>query len=136
MKKVPPSERTREAIRSLGRMPAEERVGRCQMNGRYLAAVLTAVAMVFLVPVGVMGQTQTTAADNWSPPRTPWGDPNLQGIWTNTTNTPLERPDDLAAQELLTDEQRAALDAAGEQARAQQGAIPGTGQTGAYNKTC
>ena len=106
------------------------------MNGRYLAAVLTAVAMVFLVPVGVMGQTQTTAADNWSPPRTPWGDPNLQGIWTNTTNTPLERPDDLAAQELLTDEQRAALDAAGEQARAQQGAIPGTGQTGAYNKTC
>ena len=24
--------------------------------------------------------------------RTPWGDPNLQGSWSNATTTPLERP--------------------------------------------
>ena len=25
-------------------------------------------------------------------PRTPWGDPDLQGIWIGSTLTPLERP--------------------------------------------
>src|SRR5688572_29762786 len=27
----------------------------------------------------------------WTPPRTPWGHPDLQGYWTNTTTTPLQR---------------------------------------------
>jgi hypothetical protein len=36
-------------------------------------------------------------------PRTPDGHPDLQGIWTNATLTPLERPDDLAGKATLTD---------------------------------
>ena len=47
------------------------------------------------------------AAQSTEPPRTPWGDPDLQGTWTNTTTTPLERPDDLEGKELLTEEERA-----------------------------
>ena len=43
-------------------------------------------------------------------PRTPWGDPDLQGTWTNTTTTPLERPSSLADQATLSAEERAALD--------------------------
>ena len=31
------------------------------------------------------------AADEWAAPRTAWGDPDLQGIWNNSTTTPLER---------------------------------------------
>ena len=31
------------------------------------------------------------SADEWTAPRTAWGDPDLQGIWNNSTTTPLER---------------------------------------------
>ena len=37
--------------------------------------------------------------------RTPWGDPDLQGIWSYATITPLQRPGELAGQEFLTDEE-------------------------------
>ena len=37
------------------------------------------------------------AARNWTPPRTPWGDPDLQGYYFNHSGyTPLERPSELA----------------------------------------
>ena len=36
------------------------------------------------------------------PPRTPWGDPNLQGYWSYAAYTPLERPDELAEKPLYT----------------------------------
>ena len=38
-----------------------------------------------------------------SSPITPWGDPDLQGIWTNQTPTPLERPEALAGKYTLTE---------------------------------
>ena len=44
----------------------------------------------------------TAARAPWTPPRTPWGVPDLQGLWTNTTTTPLERPDTSAGKETLT----------------------------------
>jgi hypothetical protein len=30
--------------------------------------------------------------ENWTPPKTPWGDPDLQGIYNYGTSTPLQRP--------------------------------------------
>jgi hypothetical protein len=39
--------------------------------------------------------------------RTPWGDPDLQGVWTNQTPTPLERPDALGAKRYFTAEEAA-----------------------------
>ena len=100
------------------------------MNRRCLAALITVMAVVLLGPVGVAGQT---VAGNWSPSSTPWGDPDLQGTWTNATTTPLERPDDLGGRELLTDEERSARDEAGLRAREQRGDTPRTGVTGSYN---
>jgi len=42
-----------------------------------------------------------------SPHKTPWGDPDLQGIWSNQTPTPLERPEALAAKHTFTEEEAA-----------------------------
>ena len=64
------------------------------------------ISMAFLV-MPVAGQQTTPSHGSWSPPQTPWGHPDLQGTWTNTTTTPLERPPDLAEKEMLTDEERA-----------------------------
>jgi len=49
----------------------------------------------------------TEAAKKW---RTPWGDPDLQGAWSNATTTPLQRPAKYMGREFLTPEERAAQD--------------------------
>jgi hypothetical protein len=41
----------------------------------------------------------------WIPPRTPDGQPDLQGTWTNASNTPLERPKELGAKEFYTEQE-------------------------------
>ena len=63
-------------------------------------------------------------------PRTPWGHPDLQGVWSNTTTTPLQRPEELAGRTTLTDEERAERDAERERNADRP---PPPGQTGAYN---
>ena len=42
--------------------------------------------------------------------KTAWGEPDLQGIWTDETDTPLQRPQQYANQEFFTEAQRADLD--------------------------
>ena len=42
------------------------------------------------------------AAKTWTAPRTPDGQPDLQGIWSNATITPLERPKELAGKQFFT----------------------------------
>src|SRR6185295_17867959 len=66
--------------------------------------VLSAAGAVFLAATPMIGQRASTQprAAKWTPPRTPWGDPDLQGIYTNKdeNNTPFERPADLAGKHL------------------------------------
>ncbi|PYR34374.1 MAG: hypothetical protein DMF90_17415 [Acidobacteria bacterium] len=50
------------------------------------------------------------SAQQPAPLTTPWGAPDLQGIWDHKITTPLERPEKFAGRELLTDEEIAALD--------------------------
>jgi hypothetical protein len=65
-----------------------------------------------LLPTGpVTAQAQTSAADGWTVPRTPDGQPDLQGFWTTQTYTPLQRPPHFAGREFLTDEEMAELTA-------------------------
>ncbi len=73
------------------------------MSRRYLMVVFMVAAVVALGPPPATAQVQT-AADGSMPPRTSWGDPDLQGIWNNATLTPLERPEGLADREFLTEE--------------------------------
>src|SRR6266849_6104643 len=69
------------------------------MNHRFLV-----IAVALLVTVPAAGQVPSTkakaapavktapAATKWTPSRTPDGQPDLQGFWTNSTYVPLERP--------------------------------------------
>lgn len=69
-----------------------------------------------LLSVSVAGQQAASPrpgaagrpAEPYQMPRTPWGHPDLQGMWNNGTTTPLERPADLAGREFFTDEEQAA----------------------------
>jgi hypothetical protein len=62
-----------------------------------------ALSMLSLAPLP--GQTK---AKSWIVPRTPDGKPDLQGVWTNATLTPLERPAAFAGKATLTDAEAAA----------------------------
>ena len=82
--------------------------GSARINASVLA---TAAALVSLMVVPVVGQAQSVASDQRSPvPRTPWGDPDLQGLWNFATNTPLQRPPKYVGREWLTGEEVAAED--------------------------
>ena len=56
------------------------------------------------------GEAPTTAAKTGSAPTTPWGEPDLQGIWSRDTDTPLQRPPRYGNREFFTDAERAELD--------------------------
>ena len=72
----------------------------------------------------------TEAQDNLR--RTPWGDPDLEGIWTNATLTSLQRPPELAEKEFFTPEEAAQFQRTRiEQTNADRPLPPG--QVGAYN---
>ena len=91
-----------------------------------------AAALVWLAAVPAAAQS-SSAAETWSAPRTSWGDPDLQGIWTNATLTPVERPESLGATEVLTTEEAAALEVqTAENRRVNDRRIPGV--VGAYNQ--
>ena len=47
---------------------------------------------------------------NWEPPKTPWGDPDLEGVWTSDDlhDVPLQRPDQYGTRRFLTEEEYAA----------------------------
>ena len=78
------------------------------MRRRALVGSLVASALLLCSPAAFAGQQAAAEGGAWSPPLTPWGHPDLQGTWSNASTTPLERPADLAGQEVLTDEERAA----------------------------
>src|SRR5262245_59490899 len=88
------------------------------MRSRYPAwsATMAAAAAALLVATHpaaaqvVSRAAAKSAASAAAPFRTPWGDPDLQGAWTNTTTTPLERPDAFAGKAVLSEEERRDLD--------------------------
>jgi hypothetical protein len=68
------------------------------MRDRFLALTAALAAMIALGLAPLWAQAvkapSTTPGAKWTAPRTPWGDPDLQGEWTGMTPTPLERPDE------------------------------------------
>lgn len=89
------------------------------MRQRTLAAVTVAAAFIIASVAWehVAGQAQNAAAPangtvkagEGNTARTPWGDPDLQGIWSSGyVEVPLERPDTYNGREFMTDEEAAA----------------------------
>ena len=79
------------------------------MSGRYVATFLTMVIVALLAWLPAASQQ---AAESSAAPRTPWGQPDLQGLWSLHTITPLQRPEKFADRVFLTDEEVAALESA------------------------
>ncbi|MCY4510480.1 MAG: hypothetical protein OXG35_26510, partial [Acidobacteria bacterium] len=80
-------------------------------RGRLVRAVVAMVAAAWLMPGSAAAQEAASAAEPTTL-RTAWGDPDLQGIWSYATFTPLQRPADLAGREFLTPEEVAELNLA------------------------
>jgi len=78
-----------------------------------VAALIMAVVLVLKfarAPVSAQTGQPGTAAKAGPAPTTPWGEPDLQGIWTRDSDEPLQRPAKYASKATFTDEERAALD--------------------------
>jgi hypothetical protein len=73
------------------------------------AIVVTNIAAVSVSVTPAPAQTQLTSG---AALKTPWGEPDLQGIWTEEFDMPLQRPAKYGNQEFFTDAQRADLDKA------------------------
>ena len=84
-----------------------------------IRAMALAIAAAAVATVPVTGQESTYTA-----PRTPDGQPDLQGFWTNQTYSPLERPDDVT-KEFYTAEEVAEIESGRAQSEASQ-TTPGT----------
>lgn len=105
------------------------------MSHHFLIGVGTALitTVVSLAPLPTAAQTLKNGVSSWTTPRTPWGDPDLQGLWNNATTTPLQRPEELGEKAFLTDEEVAQRDQVVGAAR-NTDRQPRAGDPGTYNE--
>ena len=75
-----------------------------------LSGSMTALAIVMAAAAAVISVSVTRASAQAPALTTPWGEPDLQGIWTDESDTPLQRSPRFATQEFFTEAQRAELD--------------------------
>ena len=96
------------------------------MNKRFFIIAITAA---MLSPLSAFAQapraerTDAAGARNWTAPRTPWGEPDLQGTYSNRTITPFERPANVAGREFFTPEEVAALEKRAQEQSGDEGRI-------------
>jgi hypothetical protein len=91
-----------------------ETIMRDRLSSSMLTVAIAAAAAGALVSVPVTRASAQAPAASVTPPapalKTPWGEPDLQGIWTDETDTPLQRSPKHANLEFFTEAQRAELD--------------------------
>jgi hypothetical protein len=123
---------------------------RKRFSGSMITLAIAAAAAGVIAAPTMRASAQAPAASGATPtparaaplapaaptPKTPWGDPDLQGIWTDETDTPLQRSPKFGNQEFFTEAQRAELDRqrsamTGRDARAERGTEADV--AGAYN---
>jgi hypothetical protein len=101
---------------------------------RLLAGVaVLALALAQFVSADQSPQASALKAATWTQPRTVDGQRDIQGIWTNATITPFERPKALADKPFLTEQEAAALERQAAERRAKADDTPAPGDVGSYN---
>src|SRR5438132_12678430 len=74
-----------------------------------IAVMVAVAAIVGLTANPVLGQSAKSpaAAKSWAVPKTPWGDPDLQGTWTSDDciGTPMQRPVNLGDRQFITEQE-------------------------------
>jgi hypothetical protein len=90
------------------------------------------LVLIWLTTAIACSATPPNGASGWTAPRTPWGDPDLQGQWNNQTSTPLQRPTTgpLAGKETITEEEAETFEQA---ERRTFDEAPRAGDPGTYN---
>jgi hypothetical protein len=101
-----------------------------------IGVAVAGVAVGLAVSVAPASAQTPAATEQAAAPKTPWGDPDLQGIWTDETDTPLQRSPKFGNQEFFTEAQRADLDRQrsnmqGRERRSERGTVADV--AGAYN---
>jgi hypothetical protein len=71
---------------------------------------IPAFGVLITVAASGLSLPSLTAAQTQEPPRTPWGQPDLQGVWDFRTITPLQRPERFGDRAFLTSEEAATLE--------------------------
>jgi hypothetical protein len=75
-------------------------------------------AFLFGMLGAIPGAAQQSSVKSWTPPKTPWGDPDLQGIWPGNMGVPLQRQKSIGQRTELTDEEFAQREAQSKRAAA------------------
>jgi hypothetical protein len=112
-----------------GRSATEE-----AMRDNHLAtwALAALAAAAILSPTVLLAQAARTAPATpeqraaYTPPKTPWGEPDLQGTFSNRTITPFERPANVNGREFFTPEEVAALERRASEQSGDEGRNVGT----------
>ncbi len=81
-----------------------------RFSGSMVAVAIAATAVSATISVPMSRTSAQAPAASGMALKTPWGEPDLQGIWTDEFDTPLQRSPEYANEEFFTQAQREEID--------------------------